>query len=128
MGYILYNPQKEVTYINYTQYPYYRLNLLRRRCYEYLVLHQSIPDEYISVIKHGGVGAMRVIITDTIPECFKHVSFKFFSYKHKEDIQNWLQEHPGRKLIPIVDDEGYQSALKYKGRIAAETQWGEANL
>lgn len=123
MGYILYNPDKEVTCINYTIQPYYRLNLLRRRCYEYLVLHQKVPDEYVDIIKHGGVGAMKVIITDTIPECFKNISFKFFSYKFRDDIQEWIQAHPGRKLIPIVDDNGYQMALKYKGHKAAEEKW-----
>ena len=93
MALILYNPDKEVIYVENDKYPYYHLNL------------------------------MRAIITDELPNQLYYHPFDFFSYKNNKEIQKWINTNPGRKIIPIIDLNGYNAAKTYIGKQAAENKW-----
>lgn len=123
MALILYNPDKEVMYVENDKYPYYHLNLMRRRCFEYLYFKQQVAPKYIHIIENGGLGQMRAIITDELPNQLYHHPFDFFSYKNNKEIQKWIDTNPGRKVIPIIDLDGYNAAKTYIGKQAAENKW-----
>lgn len=110
-------------YVENDKYPYYRLNLMRRRCFEYLFLKKDVGKKYRKIIDNGGLGQMRAIITDKLPNSLYYRPFDFFSYKDDKEIQNWIKNNPGRKVIPIVNLEEYNVANTYIGKQAAESKW-----
>lgn len=119
---ILYNPKKEVIRVNIEKYPYYRLALARRRCYQYLNGREYVAAPYMDIINNGGIGSMYAVITEIKPQ-WEFKLYQFFSYKDNKEIKKWIEDNPGRHLKPIVTKEEFELTLKYKGPAEAEEHY-----
>lgn len=110
MRYMLYNPETQMRYVSEHDFPAQRLNKLRILCYKILNTDTRPSRLPKSIIENGGLGKLKFIMSDSIPY-LPHLNYDFVSYANNKEEIEWINNHPGKNIIPLTSYEAYEKAL-----------------
>ena len=114
MKYMIYIPDKKLMKVEEHKHPGYKLLKLRRDFYRYLYYDMFRDNITLRAIEeNGGLSKTKFIMSDSIP--FERTKgTHFISYSGDIRAEHWFKRHPGRTIIPIVDDEDYNWVTEHR--------------
>lgn len=114
MTYMLYIPDKKLMLTTRHESPGYALLKLRRDFYRRLTSNMFKKDITLGAIEeNGGLHKVYFIMSDSIP-FYVTKDPHFISYSGDLYAQKWLEDHPGRRINPIVNDEEYNFVTQHR--------------
>ena len=114
MTYMLYIPDKKLMLITKHDSPGYALLKLRRDCYRHLNYNMYKRNITIrAIMENGGLSKVYFIMSNSIPFAWSSDPH-FISYSGDIKAEQWLQNHPGKSIIPIIDDTEYNFVTEHR--------------
>lgn len=114
MKYMIYIPDKKLMKISDHKTPGYTLLKLRRDCFRYLNHNMYKRNITIrAIMENGGLSKTYFLMSDSIPFYCSNDPH-FISYSGDIEAEEWLNIHPGRRIIPIADDNEYNLVTTHR--------------
>ncbi len=114
MRYMIYIPEKKLMRVTVHDSPGYALLKLIRDCYRFLNHNMFKNDITINAImENGGLSKTYFIMSDSIP-FYISSDPHFVSYSGDKKAEQWINKHPGRKIVPVVDTDEYNFITEHR--------------